>query len=100
LILSVILINVETFADASNVDIKELPRTSIQQSNLDATNQSTLAFDLRNPIGLVFHPITNDLYVTCQERDLIGDDLVLDYLTHVQHGWPYAYLNSNLTDLR
>lgn len=89
---------------ASNVNVEELPRASIQQMNLDGTNQSTYAFGLRNPIGLGFHPITNDLYVTCQERDLIGDDLVPDYFTRVQendfYGWPYAYLSSKLIDPR
>ena len=31
-----------------------------------------------------------------QERDLLGDDLVPDYFTHIQqggfYGWPYAYI--------
>jgi glucose/arabinose dehydrogenase len=89
---------------ASNVNIEDLPRASIQQSNFDGTNRSTFAFGLRNPVGLAFHPITNDLYVACQERDLIGDDLVPDYFTRVQqdefYGWPYAYLSPNLTDPR
>jgi glucose/arabinose dehydrogenase len=89
---------------ASNVDIEELPRASIQQINLDGNNSSTFASGLRNPIGLAFHPITNDLYVTCQERDLLGDNLVPDYFTRVHqddfYGWPYAYLSSNLTDPR
>ncbi len=34
-----------------------------------------------------------------QERDLLGDDLVPDYLTHIQqggfYGWPYAYFGPN-----
>jgi glucose/arabinose dehydrogenase len=89
---------------ASNVDAEDLPRASIQQANLDGTNQTTLAYGLRNPIGFAFHPVTNDLYVTCQERDRIGDDLVPDYFTRVEqdefYGWPYAYLSPNLTDPR
>jgi len=89
---------------ASNVNIENLPRASIQQTNLDGTNRSTFAFGLRNPIGLAFHPITNDLYVTCQERDLLGDNLVPDYFTRVKqnefYGWPYAYLSPNLIDPR
>ena len=89
---------------ASNVDYEELPRASIQQVNLDGTNQRTFAYGLRNPIGLAFHPISKDLYVACQERDRIGDDLVPDFFTRVHpsqfYGWPYAYLSSNLTDPR
>ena len=88
----------------SNVNVEDLPRASIQQANLNGTNRTTYAYGLRNPIGLAFHPITNDLYVACQERDLIGDNLVPDYFTRVRqnefYGWPYAYLSSNLTDPR
>ncbi|CAF4047983.1 unnamed protein product, partial [Adineta steineri] len=66
------------------------------------SNQTTFASGLRNPVGLAFHPITNDLYVACQERDELGDDLVPDFFTRVQqndfYGWPYAYMSSNLTD--
>ena len=76
----------------------------IQQANIDGSNQTTFAYGLRNSIGLAFHPVTNDLYVACQERDLIGDDLVPDFFTRVRqdefYGWPYAYLSSNLTDPR
>ena len=89
---------------ASNVDAEDLPRASIQQANLDGINQRTFAYGLRNPIGLAFHPVTNDLYVACQERDRIGDDLVPDFFTRVNqdefYGWPYAYLSPNLTDSR
>jgi len=35
------------------------------------------------------------LWAAVQERDLLGDDLVPDYFTHIQqgdfYGWPYAY---------
>ncbi|CAF0763525.1 unnamed protein product [Adineta ricciae] len=89
---------------ATNVDIDDSPRASIQQANIDGTNQKTFADGLRNPTGLAFHPVTNDMYVACQERDLIGDDLVPDYFTRVREnqffGWPYAYLSSTLLDPR
>jgi glucose/arabinose dehydrogenase len=89
---------------ATNVDIESLPRASVQVANLDGSNLTTFAYGLRNPIGLAFHPITKDLYVTCQERDNLGDDLVPDFFTRIKendfYGWPYAYLNSNLTDPR
>ena len=55
---------------ATNVAADPLPRASVQQANLDGTNQTTFAYGLRNPIGLDFHPITKELYVACQERDL------------------------------
>jgi glucose/arabinose dehydrogenase len=51
---------------------------------------------LRNPVGLAFYPGTNDLWVTVNERDGLGDDLPPDYFTHIAQGeffgWPYAYI--------
>lgn len=88
----------------SNVNIEPTPRASIQRANLDGSNQTTFASGLRNVVGLAYHPITNDLYGVCQERDGLGDDLVPDYFSRIQqndfYGWPYAYLSSNLTDPR
>ncbi|CAF4873707.1 unnamed protein product [Rotaria sp. Silwood1] len=89
---------------ATNVNVDPLPRASVQQANLDGSNQTMFAYGLRNPVGLAFHPITNHLYVTCQERDELGDDLVPDFFTRVEendfYGWPFAYISSNLTDPR
>ena len=87
---------------ATNNDADPLPRASVQVANLDGTNRTTFAFGLRNPIGLTFHPISQELYVACQERDGLGDDLVPDFFTRLRqdefYGWPYAYLTPNLTD--
>ena len=85
-------------------DADPLPKASVQVVNLDGTDQSTFAFGLRNPTSLSFHPITNELYVACQERDEIGDDLVPDFFTRLKrdefYGWPFAYLSSSLIDPR
>ncbi|CAF1358493.1 unnamed protein product [Adineta ricciae] len=93
-----------SIGSASNVDVEALPRASIQLARLNGSNQTTYAYGLRNPVGLAFHPVTNDLYVTCQERDELGDDLVPDYFTRVQpndfYGWPFSYLSPNRTDPR
>lgn len=88
----------------SNADTEPLPRASVQVMNLDGSNQQTFASGLRNPVGLDFHPKTNQLYTTVNERDGLGDDLVPDYLTRIRqgefYGWPYAYLKPNLLDPR
>lgn len=88
----------------SNNDVEELPRASIQTMNFDGNNQETFAFGLRNPVGLDFHPVTNRLFTTVNERDGLGDDLVPDYFTSVQgggfYGWPYSYLTPELLDPR
>ncbi|WP_204103369.1 MULTISPECIES: sorbosone dehydrogenase family protein [Spirulina sp. CCY15215] len=88
----------------SNVDVEELPRASVQVTNIDGSNQKTFAFGLRNPVGLDFHPVTEELYTTVNERDGMGDDLVPDYLTRIRegefYGWPFTYLSPNLLDPR
>lgn len=89
---------------ASNVDREPLPRASVQVMNLDGSGAQTFASGLRNPVGLDFHPVTQELYTTVNERDGLGDDLVPDYLTRIQqdefYGWPYAYLSPNRIDPR
>ncbi|CAA9337270.1 L-sorbosone dehydrogenase [uncultured Microcoleus sp.] len=88
----------------SNADVEPLPRASVQVMNLDGKNQQIFASGLRNPVGLDFHPKTNQLYTTVNERDGLGDDLVPDYLTRIRqgefYGWPYAYFKPNLLDPR
>jgi glucose/arabinose dehydrogenase len=88
----------------SDVEVEPLPRASVQVADLDGSNLKTFAHGLLNPVGLAFHPITKDLYVACQERDNLGDDLVPDFFTCIKqddfYGWPYAYMNPNLTDPR
>lgn len=85
-------------------DPDPLPKASVQIADLNGQNQTTFAFGLRNPTTIAFHPISKQLYVTCQERDEIGDDLVPDFFTRLEsdsfYGWPFAYLSSNLTDPR
>lgn len=88
----------------SNADVEELPRASVQQMNLDGSDQTTFASGLRNPVGLDFHPVTGELFTTVNERDGLGDDLVPDYFTRIQaggfYGWPYAYLRPDRLDPR
>jgi glucose/arabinose dehydrogenase len=83
-----------TVGSGSNVDIEYPSRASVQVCNLDGSNNETFAWGLRNPVGIDFHPITGDLYVAVQERDVIGDDLVPDYFTRIQkdefYGWPFG----------
>jgi glucose/arabinose dehydrogenase len=93
-----------TVGSKSNVDVEPLPRASIIEMNLDGSASRTFASGLRNPIGLAHHPRTKELYVSVNERDRIGDDLVPDYVTRVQdggfYGWPYAYLSPKNLDPR
>jgi glucose/arabinose dehydrogenase len=57
------------------------------------------ASGIRNPAGLAIHPTTGQVWVTTNERDNLGDDLVPDYISHIEegafYGWPWYYLGGN-----
>jgi len=81
----------------SNVSAGEDPRrAAINRYNPDGSGHEIFAAGTRNPIGLHWYPGTQTLWAAVQERDLLGDDLVPDYFTHIQqggfYGWPYAYI--------
>jgi glucose/arabinose dehydrogenase len=58
------------------------------------------ASGLRNPVGMDWNPVTGQLWVTVNERDELGDNLVPDYMTSVRpgafYGWPYSYFGQHL----
>jgi glucose/arabinose dehydrogenase len=86
-----------TVGSGSNSSPGEDPRrAAINRYNLDGSGHEIFAAGLRNVIGLRWYPGTEILWAAVQERDDLGDDLVPDYLTHVQqggfYGWPYAYI--------
>ena len=74
---------------------KEEGRARILQVELPSGKERTYAYGLRNPNGMAFEPTTGDLWTVVNERDMIGSDLVPDYLTEVQlggfYGWPWYY---------
>lgn len=84
----------------SNVDPEADPmRAAISEYNPDGTGHRVFASGTRNPIGLAFYPGTRTLWSAVQERDLLGDDLVPDYVTSIKdggfYGWPFAYIGAN-----
>ncbi len=81
----------------------EIRRADILEINPDGSGERIFAAGLRNPVGLAWAPGTTVLYTAVNERDLLGDNLVPDYLTSVKdggfYGWPYAYFGQH-TDPR
>jgi glucose/arabinose dehydrogenase len=75
-------------------------RAAINQYNLDGSGHVIWASGLRNVTGMRWYPGTQVMWAAVQERDDLGDDLVPDYLTHVQqggfYGWPYAYIGPHV----
>ena len=62
----------------------------------------TYASGLRNPVGMDFVPATGALWVAVNERDELGDNLVPDYMTHVEpngfYGWPWSYFGQHVDE--
>ena len=85
---------------ASNKSDGEEPRrAAVNEYNPDGTGQRVFASGLRNPVALTLQPGTDTIWVSVNERDTLGDDLVPDYITSVKdggfYGWPYSYIGSN-----
>src|SRR3984885_6666843 len=76
---------------AENVGEDPAPRATVQLVAPNGT-LSTYASGIRNAVGLAFYPGTNDLWVTVNERDGLGDNLPPYYFAHVSQGdffgWP------------
>jgi glucose/arabinose dehydrogenase len=85
----------------SNVtdDAREKRRADILAFDPDGKNERVYAWGIRNPVGLATNPKTGQLWTSVNERDELGDDLVPDYITHVEpggfYGWPWYYLGAH-----
>ncbi len=75
-------------------------RAAIHELDLATGRSRIFASGLRNPNGLAWEPVTGALWVNVNERDMLGDDLVPDYMTSVRdggfYGWPYSYFGQNV----
>ncbi len=73
----------------------EINRASVLQVDLATKAMRVFASGIRNPNGLSWQPDSGALWVTVNERDELGSDLVPDYMTSVKdggfYGWPYSY---------
>ena len=74
-------------------------RALIWEYELDSKRKRKFGAGMRNPNGLDWSPWTGELWTTVNERDMLGSDLVPDYLTNVpigaHYGWPWLYFKDN-----
>ena len=87
---------------ASNVDDgpEEDRRANILEYTPDGAFVKIFASGIRNPGGgMAVHPQTGDVWTSVNERDLLGDNLVPDYITTVKeggfYGWPWYYIGGH-----
>jgi glucose/arabinose dehydrogenase len=72
----------------------ELNRAQVLEFDIASGKAKTYTSGLRNPVGLAWDS-SGTLWTTVNERDMLGSDLVPDYLTRVDfaadYGWPHHY---------
>ncbi len=78
----------------------EKNRADIVVMDPDGKNMRVYASGIRNAGGgLAINPKNGELWASANERDGLGNNLVPDYITHVQeggfYGWPYFYIGGN-----
>ncbi|MDE8651786.1 PQQ-dependent sugar dehydrogenase [Novosphingobium album (ex Liu et al. 2023)] len=80
----------------------ESGRAAIWEIDTDTGRRRQYAAGMRNPNGMAWNPSTGEMWAVVQERDMLGPDLVPDYLTNVpvgaQYGWPWVYWKNNFDD--
>jgi glucose/arabinose dehydrogenase len=85
---------------AENGIANETDRAAIWEVNPATGAHRVYASGLRNPVGMAWSPETAALWVSVNERDELGSDLVPDYMTAVHdgafYGWPYSYYGNHV----
>jgi len=77
----------------------EFHRANILEYTPEGKFVGVYASGIRNPVGIGVNPETGELWCSVNERDNLGDNLVPDYITHVErggfYGWPYFYIGAH-----
>ena len=74
----------------------------ITRIDTDGSNKEVIAQGIRNTVGITFHPKTNDLWFTDNNKDMMGDDIPPGELNRLskegEHfGFPFCHA-SNIPD--
>ena len=77
----------------------EKDRATVLEFAPDGSGRRVFASGIRNAVGIAVHPRSGELWASVNERDELGDNLVPDYITHVEeggfYGWPWYYIGGN-----
>jgi glucose/arabinose dehydrogenase len=81
--------------DDADTHPEEFHRADVLEFTPDGKFIKIYASGLRNCVGEAINPTTGELWCSTNERDGLGNNLVPDYVTHVQeggfYGWPWFY---------
>jgi glucose/arabinose dehydrogenase len=95
------LVSVGSRSNDDNTDQNpaEFHRADILEFTPNGEFERVYAYGIRNCVGEIIHPDTGELWCSANERDGLGDNLVPDYITHVEeggfYGWPWFYIGGN-----
>lgn len=77
----------------------EARRADVLEFDPSGKHERIYASGIRNAVGIAVHPRSGELWVSVNERDRLGDNLVPDYITHVReggfYGWPWYYIGDH-----
>jgi glucose/arabinose dehydrogenase len=83
--------------DDTDTHPEEFHRADVLEFTPEGKFVKVYAWGLRNCVGEAINPITGELWCSTNERDALGNNLVPDYVTHVQeggfYGWPWFYFH-------
>jgi glucose/arabinose dehydrogenase len=83
--------------DDSDTHPEEFHRADVLQFTPEGRFIKVYASGIRNCVGEAINPTTGELWCSTNERDGLGNNLVPDYVTHIQedgfYGWPWFYYN-------
>jgi len=95
------LVSVGSASNVNDPDTspEEKNRADVLEFNPDGSGMRVYAYGIRNCVGMAINPLTSELWCSVNERDALGDNLVPDYITHVQeggfYGWPWWYMGGH-----
>ena len=85
--------------DDTDTHPEEFHRADILVAQPDGSGLEVYAWGIRNAVGIAVHPQTGELWASVNERDNLGDNLVPDYITHIEpggfYGWPWFYMGGH-----
>jgi glucose/arabinose dehydrogenase len=85
--------------DDTDNNPRENRRADVLAFDADGKDERIFAAGIRNAVGIAVSPKTGELWASVNERDRLGENLVPDYITHVErggfYGWPWFYLGAH-----
>lgn len=85
--------------DDADTHPSEFHRADVLEYTPDGKFVKVYAHGIRNCVGEAVNPITGQLWCSVNERDVLGNHLVPDYVTSVPEGgffgWPWYYMGGH-----